>query len=346
MKLVIFAGGKGTRLWPLSREGAPKQFDKFFNGKSTLQLAVDRIKDEFGIENIYVQTIGLYESVVREQIPELPADNIIIEPARRDLAAAVCLAVLTLQKQSASGAMSLLWADHLMDKPENFIAALKSGEELINADGSRFVFLGERPRFANNNLGWIHIGDKIDNTKGLDYFSFHGWKYKPETEECNNMFASGEYAWNPGYFITSIEFLSDLYQQLAPGVYNDVNSGNYEQAEALHFDQAIIEKVDLDKAVVIKTDMGWSDPGTLYALKEALAKSVDDNVIKGEVSELDCSDCLLYNSENKKIVTGVGLKGMVVVNTPDALVVVPKDEVVNITKLVKKMREEGKVSYL
>jgi mannose-1-phosphate guanylyltransferase len=242
--------------------------------------------------------------------------------------------------------MALLWADHLMDKPENFIAALKAGEELIDADGNRFVFLGEKPRFANNNLGWIHIGDKIGSANNLDYFSFLGWKYKPETQECNIMFACGEYAWNPGYFITSIEFLSNLYQQLASGVYQDVNNGNYEQAEALHFDQAIIEKVDLDKAVVIKTDMGWSDPGTLYALKEALAKSLEENVIKGEVSVLDCSDCLLYNSENKKIVTGVGLKGMVVVNTPDALVVVPKDEVVNITKLVKKMRAEGKEAYL
>lgn len=346
MKLVIFAGGKGTRLWPLSRESAPKQFDKFFNGQSTLQLAVGRIKDEFGLANIYVQTIGLYEQVVREQIPGLPAENIIIEPARRDLAAAVCLAVLTLQKQSASGPMALLWADHLMERPENFIAALKAGEELINTDGNRFVFLGERPRFANNNLGWIHIGDRIGSAKDLDYFSFCGWKYKPAVEECKTMFANGEYAWNPGYFITSIEFLSSLYQQLAPNIYNDVKNNNYEQAEALHFDQAIIEKVDLDKAVVIKTDMGWSDPGTLYALKEALAKSADENVVQGEVSELDCSDCLLYNSENNKIVTGVGLHGMVVVNTPDALVVVPKDEVVNITNLVKKMRAAGKETYL
>lgn len=346
MKLVIFAGGKGTRLWPLSRESAPKQFDKFFNGQSTLQLAVDRIKDEFGLENIYIQTIPLYEKVVREQIPELPVSNIIIEPARRDLAPAVCLAVSTLKKNGHTGAMALLWADHLMERPKNFVQALRAGEKLIEIDPNRFVFLGERPRFANNNLGWIHTGEKIDTENKLDYFSFEGWKYRPESKECGAMFKSGDYFWNPGYFITSIEFLLEQYKNLAPDIYKKVSSGKYEEAEAIHFDTAIIEKVDLNKAVVIKTNMGWSDPGTLYALKEALEKSKKENVIQGDVSELNCTDCLIYNSEKKKVIAGVGLKGMVVVNTPDALVVVPKDEVVNITKLVKKMREEGKNNYL
>lgn len=346
MKLVIFAGGIGTRLWPLSRENSPKQFDKLFNGKSTLQLAVERISSEFGLENIFVQTSGKYAEMVREQLPDLPKENVIVEPARRDLAAAVCLAAITLQERGNKGAMSLLWADHLMERPESFIAALKAGEKLIGQDGERFIFLGERPRFANNNLGWIHTGKKMGAENELDYYSFQGWKYKPEMNECEAMFASGEYSWNPGYFITSIEFLIEQYMNLAPGIYQDVKEGNYEMAEALHFDTAIIEKVDLNKAIVIKTDMGWSDPGTLYALKEALEKSKEENVIEGNVAELGCSDCLLYNLEKEKIIAGVGLNGMVVVNTKDALVVVPKDEVVNITKLVKKMKEEGQTKYL
>lgn len=345
MKLVIFAGGVGTRLWPLSRENSPKQFDKIFDGKSTLQLAVERIKDPFGIENIFIQTVSRYEQIVKEQIPDLPNKNIIIEPARRDLAPAVCLSVINLKNRGYNGPMALLWADHLMERPENFIEALKSGEKLINIDPQRFVFLGERPRFANNNLGWLSAGEKLGE-ENVDYFTFRGWKYKPEIKECDAMFKSGEYFWNPGYFITSIEFLQSQYELLAPDIYKDVSENNYAEAEAVHFDRAIIEKVDLKRAVVIKTNMGWSDPGTLYALKEALERSKEENVLKGEVSWLDCNDCLFYNLETKKIVTGVGLRGMVVVNTPDALVVVPKDEVVNITNLVKKMHEEGKKEYL
>lgn len=160
------------------------------------------------------------------------------------------------------------------------------------------------------------------------------------------MYESGKCFWNSGYFITSIDFLVEQYKVLAPKIYEAVSKGNYDQAEATHFDRAIIEKVDLSNAVVIKTDMGWSDPGTLYALKEALEKNKEDNITTGNVVELNTKDSLLYNLEEGKLVAAIGLKGMVVVNTPDALVVVPKEEVVNITNLVKKLREEGQNKFL
>jgi len=346
MKLVIFAGGIGTRLWPLSRENSPKQFDKIFNGKSTLELAIGRVKGEFGMENIFIQTTPNFKDQILNQIKELKEENIIIEPMRRNLGPAVCLSVLELKKRGYDGAMAILWADHLMEREEEFIKALKTGENLIEENSERFIFLGERPRFANNNLGWINVGEKIGNFEAVDYYEFKGWKYKPESEECGEMFKSGNYFWNPGYFITSIDFLLEQYKALASETYKNVSEGEYEKAEAVHFDRAIIEKVDLTNAVVIKTNMGWSDPGTLYALKEALEKTQEENVINGNVSELDSSDCLFYNLEEGKLIAGVGLVGMVIVNTPDALVVVPKDEVVKITNLVKKIKEEGKNKYL
>lgn len=346
MKLIIFAGGIGTRLWPLSRENSPKQFDKIFGGKSTLELAVARVEKDFGAENIYIQTVENYVPVVREQVPQVPLENIIIEPARRNLGPAVCLAMIELAKRGYDGPIALLWADHLMKNHDEFIRALKTGEKLILENPNRFVFLGEKPRFANNNLGWIKVGNHIDTIGEVDYHSFSGWKYKPSVTECRDMFEAGDCYWNPGYFITSVGFLLDQYQQLAPQIYADVVNGNYENAEATHFDRAIIEKVDLSQAVVLKTDMSWSDPGTLYALKEALELSNEDNVCAGKVSVLDTRDSLIYNLEEKKLVTAIGLDGMVIVNTPDALVVVPRDEVVKITDLVKQLREEAHHDYL
>jgi mannose-1-phosphate guanylyltransferase len=346
MKLIIFAGGIGTRLWPLSRENAPKQFDKIFKGKSTLQLAVGRVKKKFGIKNIYIQTVENFVKEVREQIPDLPKDNIIIEPNRRNLAPAVCLATLYLKNQNYHGSMALLWADHLMKRPEEFVSALGTGEKLIDKDPERFVFLGEKPRFDNNNLGWVHVGSKVGKVNGHTHYKFEGWKYKPEAQVCKEMFKSGEWYWNPGYFITSVKFLYSQYEDLASHILEKVQAGKYSEAEKTSFDRAIVEKVNLNNAVVIKTNMEWSDPGTLYALKEALETEKNDIISQGEVVSLNSEDCLLYNFEKKKILAGVGLNGMVVVNTEDALVVVPKDEVVNITALVKKLREEGKNEYL
>jgi mannose-1-phosphate guanylyltransferase len=346
MKLVIFAGGIGTRLWPLSRVNSPKQFDKIFNGASTLQLAFGRTAPVFGANNIFIQTVQQYRDIIAAQLPELPPENILVEPARRDLGPAVCFAALELQRRGYTGAMAILWSDHLMKETEQFTGALSAAEELIEMDPNRFVFLAEQPRFANNNLGWIKVGDKKGETREFPVHRFAGWKYRPPMEECAQMFASGEYFWNPGYFITSIDFLLDCYQRLAQEIYNAVAADNYQQAEALHFDEAIIERLDLSRASVIKIDMGWSDPGTLYALKEALQKSCEENVSHGEVAAFNTTDSLLYNLEKGKILTAVGLSGMVVINTPDALLVVPKSEVVHVTRLIKKMEASGLNRYL
>jgi mannose-1-phosphate guanylyltransferase len=346
MHLIIFAGGVGTRLWPLSRENSPKQFDKIFSGKSTIQLAIDRIAPYFGIDNVFVQTVDKFSGVIAKQLRNLPTDHILVEPARRDLGPAVCFAMLELKKRKIAGPVALLWADHLMENTEEFVKALQLGENLIKEDPDRFIFLGEEPRFANNNLGWVKIGKKIGRIDSADYFAFEGWKYKPPMAECDKMYKSGKYYWNPGYFISSVEFILKQYKNLSPQIYNAVSKNKYATAEALHFDTAIIEKVDMTNAVVIKTNMGWSDPGTLYALKEALEKENGANVVKGNVVEIDSSDSLIYNFEKKKLITAVGLQGMVLVNTRDALIVVPKEKVVRVTDLLKKIKDMGLHEYL
>jgi len=346
MKFIIFAGGIGTRLWPLSRRNSPKQFDKIFNGHSTIEMAVERVASVFGYNDIYIQTTDNFKDIVHQQIPQLPLDNIIIEPALRNIGPAVYLAAHKLQTIGYHGSIAILWADHLMDNPDEFTSALKLAEHLITKNPSRFVFMAEQPRFANNNLGWIKVGKSLGQENGIEYFKFLGWRYKPSTRICNKMFASGEYFWNPGYFITSVDFLVEQYQKLAPQIFFAINQDNYSQAPIISFDQAIIEKIDLSQAVILKTNLAWSDPGTLYALKEALADNLKDNVTQGQVYNLASEDCLVYNLEPKKIVTTVGLKGVVVVNTKNALIVVPKDKVKYITELVSQLKQNGLTKYL
>ncbi|MCU0679939.1 MAG: sugar phosphate nucleotidyltransferase [Planctomycetes bacterium] len=346
MNIIIFAGGIGSRLWPLSRENSPKQFDKIFSGKSTLQLAFDRVVKKFGAKHVYVQTVEKYQSLVQEQLLKLPKNNLLIEPARRDVGPAVCFSLLELKKRRANGPLAILWADHLIDREGEFIEALERAEEVVKKNPKQFVFLAERPRFANNNLGWIKVGKKMSQIKERSCYQFLGWEYRPEMRKCETMYRSGDYFWNPGYFITSLDFLISKYKTLAPRIYQAVSKDKYEEAEKINFDKAIIEKLDTKAAVILKTNMGWSDPGTLYALKEALEKNNKDNVTKGEVNILAAEDNLLYNLEKKKILAVVGLHGCVVVNTDDALLIAPKSEVVHITELLKKMKEEGKEQYL
>jgi mannose-1-phosphate guanylyltransferase len=357
MKLIIFAGGTGTRLWPLSRRALPKQFIRMFNGKSTLELAIDRVAPAFGLENIFVSTNQEYKSFVAEQLPKLPRENIIGEPEKRDLAPAVGLNLIHLKKRGYSGPVALLWADHLMDNEPRFIESLKEAAEICSNDPKKVVFISEKPRFPNNNLGWIHFGKK--NADGS--YKFVGWKYKPDYDVCENMFESGEWDWNPGYMVEDIDNALDLYEQHAPDIYeklqviHDALGTNreastiakvYPTMPKIHHDNAIAERINPKDAAVVRCNMGWSDPGTLYALKEALTKHETHNLEMGSgpIKTHDTSDSLVVNEEKGKMVAIVGLSGMVVVNTPDVLIVVPKTEILKVSSLVSTLAEDPKTN--
>lgn len=354
MKIIIFAGGSGTRFWPLSRESYPKQFKQIFNGKSTLQLAVERIQKPFGIENIYISVNDGYINLVKKQIPQILESNIIGEPAKRNVAPAIGYNLIRLKEKGYKGPIAILWADHLMDNVQKFVDVLKKGEDLIKTNANRMVFIGEKPRYAENNLGWIHLGKGLkENT-----YEFEGWYYKPPLEKCIEMFESGEWVWNPGYFITDITFLLRLYEEYAPEMFVQMKSIGesigtkdekkilrkvYPEMESVSFDKKILEKLNPKQAAVIKTDMGWSDPGTLYALKEALQGTGSQNLVQGLAHTYNTEDSVIINEEKDKLITTIGLDGMVVANTKDALVVVHKDDVILLTNLAKQLQEDKKL---
>lgn len=355
MKILIFAGGHGTRLWPISRQNSPKQFAQIFSGKSTFQLAVERVQDIFGIENIYVSTNSHFAEIVNKQAPQLIKENIILEPDKRDVAAAIGYALMRLEYSGYSGPVSIVWADHVMERTEEYIKALALGEELIIEDSNRFVFLAEKPRFPNHNLGWITVGNKVDRRNGIKISEFKKWRYRPELEECKKMFDEGDSFWNPGYFITSVGFVLGLFKEFEPEMFTTLHKifekeGNleslYPTLKKISFDDAILLKVPTNQAIVLEVDMGWSDPGTLYAMKEALSKSQDENVIIGDVVDIESKDTIVYNDSDKKIVTTIGLDGMIVVNTDDTILILHKDNAHKVKDLVKKLEDNGYDKYL
>ncbi len=348
MKIIIFAGGIGTRLWPLSRKALPKQFIKMFDGKSTIELAMRRVKD-FGKENIYISTLNTYVPLVKRYFPKMPKRNIVGEPALRNVAPAIGYNLVRLRKEGYKGPVAILWADHLIQNESKFVEMLKKGETLVKKEPNKLVFIGVAPRFANNNLGWIRIGKEIEHKA----FKYLEWVYKPQIDKCNQMFKSKEWLWNSGYFIMDLDFALSLYEKLQPKMYKylqkierDVGTKKekgtlkkvYPMLEKIHFDNAIAEKVTPNQAVVIKADLGeWSDPGTLYALKEALIKKKLDNFVKGNVITLNTSDSLLINEEKSKLLATIELEGFVIVNTKDVLLVVPKDKVREVSDLIKEV---------
>jgi mannose-1-phosphate guanylyltransferase len=354
MKAIIFAGGAGTRLWPLSRKNSPKQFGKIFNGRSTLQLAVERIANFFSYDNIYISTNEQYVAAVKGQLPKIPVSNIIAEPEKRDVAPAVGFNLVKLRKEGYKGPIAILWADHLIKYPKQFLWALSEGERIVRKNPKQFAMIGEHPRYAESNLGWIKIGSKVKDK----LYQFEAWKYRPQPEECEEMYRSKKWVWNPGYWVVDLDFTLSLYEKYVPKMYQqllviEAALGTikeaktirqvYPQLEETHFDNAIMEKIPPEYAVVLTPNMGWSDPGTLYALKEALTEKPADNLERGLVYNLDTLGSLVINEEANKILATVGLDGVIVVNTADAIVVVPKTQVGKIKDLVKKLGQNKKL---
>src|SRR3990167_3715305 len=333
MKAVIFAGGVGTRLWPLSRKKSPKQFEKMIDQKSTLQLTVERMRPEFKPEDIFISTGKQYVDTIRKQLPFLPKENIIGEPYKKDVEPVV-----------------ILWSDHLVKKLDVFKKILTTAGKVIKEEKNKIVFIGQKPRFASDNLGWIKFGDSKKKEGDLNFYSFEGFKYKPDKALADKYFTDKKHCWNLGYFVSTPEFILNLFERFTPEIsrrtlaiqesigkpsFEEVLEKEYKDMPSINFDNAVLEQLEKESAYVIVEDIGWSDVGAWEALKEALEKHKNDNIVEGKVLLKDSKDNLVYNFEKGTLVVGVDLENLLVVNTGDVTLVAKKTSVSKIKKIVE-----------
>jgi len=360
MHALLLAGGFGQRLWPISRKNSPKQFSPILDNKSSLQLAIERLKPIMPVENIFISTNERYAQLLHTQFPEIPKGNFIFEPTRRDLAAAVGLSFFKLNKMGIKGPILLQWTDNYLQNNEALLNAVKAGVELVSQNSNRMIFLGETPRYASENLGYIEIGDAYGTVQGMPYYAFHSWSYRPSLEKCVEMVASGKFLWNIGYFVTTVEFMVEQYRLLASDIAEIVEKiyasddevetekrlrELYPTIPSLHFDEAFLMRLKPEQAVLLKVSLGWSDPGNLYSLKESLQTSKEENVVRGNAIAMNTTDSLIINDE-EKLVSVMGLDGIMVVNMNDVLLVIHKDSVRHIKVLLDEIEKKGKETLL
>lgn len=351
MKAIIFAGGTGTRLWPLSRRHSPKQFEKVVGDKSTLQLAAERLLPDFDWKDIYIATSQQYIAQVKKQLPQMELENIIGEPETRDVGPAVGLVTALLYKKHPHVPMVIVWSDHLIRNKELFKTILKTCEEIINENKNKIIFISQKPRFASQNLGWIKYGSIEKKKDNVPFYAFENFHYRPTLPQAEEFIKKGQYVWNLGYFVTTPSFLWKLYETHQPGmflglkeIYKAAGTTSfkrmvqkvYPKLSRISFDNAILEKISKKDALVVSDDFGWSDVGAWEALKEALQSFPEQNVIQGKVLVTDCQDSLVYNYTDQLVVT-IDLNGFLVINTHDVTLVCHKNSVPKIKKLVEKL---------
>jgi len=352
---LIMAGGFGTRLWPLSRRNRPKQSLKLVGERTMFEHAVDRIAPIFQPEQILVVTGTEHVASLKAQAPELPPENFIVEPDGRGTAPAIGLGAIHLRRQDPEATMVVLTADHFIADAERFRRVLTAAAQV--AADNHLVTLGVSPSFPSTGYGYIKQGQSLGIVEDFPIFEVERFTEKPSMETAFHMVESGEYSWNSGMFIWQVDRIIEEFQCQMPEFYvhlaeveATLGTPGYEAALNRVWPQVTKQTIDYgvmegaDDVAVIPVDIGWSDIGSWTSLLELLPTDQDGNTVVGSHVGIDTHDTLVFGG--KRLVATIGLEGMVIVDTEDALLVCPSDREQEVRAIVRQLERENQEEYL
>ncbi|MBP9718357.1 mannose-1-phosphate guanylyltransferase [Candidatus Gracilibacteria bacterium] len=345
MKAVIMAGGTGTRLWPLSRDKQPKQFQAFVGNKTMLQHTYKRLSF-MKKDDIFVATNSHYLPLIRKQLPQLKRTHIFQETAMRDTGASICNSAWQLsQAGHGDDVMAVIYADHLIKHTDAFQKALKCAISYAQKTQQLGV-VGVRAQYPNTGLGYIKIGTQLTTQNNLDIYELAQFVEKPSLTKAKQFLHSYRYLWNTGLYVAPIKVLLNIYKTYSPAIYKAITQNNYDAAPKISFDYAVIEHLTPSQMFVIPADLGWNDIGNWGALFDELTQAKTDNLVEGNHLGIETNGSLILSSDKKKLIATYGLDNIIVVDTPDALLIMPKDQAGEVKKVVEQLKLKKMDRYL
>jgi mannose-1-phosphate guanylyltransferase len=359
---VILAGGRGTRFWPRSRTRTPKQLLNIVGKDTMLEQTVARLRPLIPTDHIWTVTNAEQTAAVKKQLPAAARKRVLTEPIGRNTAAAIALAAIHVRHAAKGDAlMAVLPADHFIAQPDKYRKIVGAALDLAR-EPQRMIVLGIPPTRPDTGFGYVErMGDAI-GANGSPAFAVRRFTEKPAFEVAKQYVASGDYQWNAGMFFWRVstflenlkrflpkthEALESLAQTIGKKTYDRRLRAIYPKLENISVDYAILENATRQDGppgvFVIPADVGWSDIGSWAAVYELLAKQPGENVLAGHGLALDAAGNFLYSPT--KFVAAIGVRDLIVVETADALLIVPRDRAQDVAKIVKSL-EERKLTKL
>lgn len=347
------AGGGGTRFWPLSRKKLPKQFLNLTGENLMVNLTFDRLARFVSPEDVFVVTNHVHADLTVELMGgRIKKDHVLSEPAARNTSACIGYAAMEIVKKYGDGIMCILASDHYIKDEDTYVSvmqeAVKTAEE---TDG--LVTIGICPTFPATGYGYIRNA-KI---QGKTYYKVEEFVEKPDLDTAKEYLADGRYAWNSGMFVWKASTILAYFEKLLPDVYECLSRigdamGTENEAKVINEVYPVIPKISVDYGIMeradnvlmLEGDFGWNDIGSFDTLPVVLKADESGNVCHGEHILLDSKDCICY-AKNKLIAT-IGVENLVVVETPDTVLVCPKERVQEVKKIVEQLEAEGREEYL
>jgi mannose-1-phosphate guanylyltransferase len=346
---VIMAGGKGERFWPKSRTDCPKQFLSLTSdGETMIQKTVKRISPVVNAKDVFIVTNSDYTHIAREQLPDVPEENIISEPCARNTAPCIGLAAEIIgRKYDNDTVMLVLPSDHLIRYEDMYIDTLRSAVRIAE-ESSSLVTIGIAPAYPETGYGYINF-ERIDNSVHHGVYKVKKFVEKPDIDTAKEYLASGKYLWNSGMFVWKVsaikkavkEFLPDMYRGLekigelyATAEFNKVLEANYRNFESISVDFGIMEKSS--DIYTVSGSFGWDDVGSWLAMERINRTNEYGNYISGDVITINTHGSIILG--NKKLIASVGIDNLVVVDTDDALLICDKNRTQDVKKVIENLK--------